>query len=66
MPKDDATLSAASAASAGSVKMRFRNLNDELSPEEVQRLIAETVWMADRPRTWTEWFLWTFCPWTRA
>jgi hypothetical protein len=24
------------------------------------RIIAETMWMADRPRTWYEWFRWTF------
>ena len=34
----------------------FRNLNEELSEEELTKLIAETMWMADRPRTWWEWF----------
>jgi hypothetical protein len=24
------------------------------------KIIAETIWMANRPRTWWEWFSWTF------
>jgi hypothetical protein len=24
------------------------------------KIIAETIWMADRPRTWYEWFSWHF------
>jgi hypothetical protein len=24
------------------------------------KIIAETIWMADRPRTWREWFLMVF------
>jgi hypothetical protein len=41
----------------------FGNLNEELSPEELNKLIAETIWMADRPRTWREWFCLTFGNW---
>lgn len=40
--------------------MEFENLNETLSPEELNKMIAETIWMADRPRTWWEWFSWTF------
>lgn len=38
----------------------FQNLNETLSQDELDKLIAETIWMADRPRTWYEWFRWTF------
>ena len=38
----------------------FQNLNETLSQDELDKLIAETIWMADRPRTWGEWFIWTF------
>lgn len=34
-------------------KWEFREVTDP-------RIIAETIWMADRPRTWWEWFSWTF------
>ena len=40
--------------------MKFTDLNETLSKEELDKLIAETIWMADRPRTWYEWFAWTF------
>jgi hypothetical protein len=36
-------------------KKNFDNLNESLSEEEFKKMIAETVWMADRPRTWWEW-----------
>lgn len=36
--------------------MEFKDLNEELSKEELDKLIAETMFMADRPRTWYEWF----------
>lgn len=38
----------------------FQKLNDILSKEEFAKMWAETVHMADRPRTWYEWFCWTF------
>jgi archaellum biogenesis ATPase FlaH len=38
----------------------FENLNETLSKEELNQMIAETIWMADRPRTWSEWFSWSF------
>ena len=38
----------------------FQNLNETLSQEELDKMIAETIWMADRPRTWYEWFSWLF------
>ena len=41
-------------------KMKCTNLNETLSKEELAKLWAETVYMADRPRTWKEWFCWTF------
>ena len=41
-------------------KMKFTNLNETLSKEEFAKMWAETVYMADRPRTWYEWFAWTF------
>jgi hypothetical protein len=41
-------------------KMKFEDLNETMSEEELAKMIAETVWMADRPRTWYEWFLATF------
>jgi len=34
----------------------FQNLNETLSQEELDKMIAETMWMADRPRTWEEYF----------
>ena len=40
--------------------MTFKSLNDEVSEEELARIIAETMWMADRPRTWWEWLCWQF------
>lgn len=40
--------------------MKFTNLNETLSKEEFAKMWAETVYMADRPRTWKEWFLWHF------
>ena len=39
---------------------KFEDLNETLSKEEFDRMIAETIWMADRPRTWWEWFCWNF------
>lgn len=36
--------------------MEFQNLNEQLSEEELNKMIAETMLMADRPRTWIEWF----------
>jgi len=41
-------------------KIKFTNLNETLSKEEFAKMWAETVYMADRPRTWYEWFTWTF------
>lgn len=38
----------------------FENLNETLSKEEFDKMIAETMWMADRPRTWWEWFSYNF------
>ena len=38
----------------------FEDLNETLSKEELNKMIAETIWMADRPRTWSEWFSWNF------
>jgi hypothetical protein len=40
--------------------MKCTNLNETLSREEFAKIWAETVHMADRPRTWKEWFCWTF------
>lgn len=40
--------------------MKFEDLNETLSDDELHQMIAETIWMADRPRTWYEWFCWTF------
>ena len=34
----------------------FQNLNETLSQDELDKMIAETIWMADRPRTWKEYF----------
>lgn len=34
----------------------FENLNETLSPDDLNKMIVETMWMADRPRTWWEWF----------
>jgi hypothetical protein len=41
-------------------KVEFNDLNQTLSKEELNKVIAETIWMADRPRTWYEWFLGIF------
>ena len=30
------------------------------------RIIAETIWMADRPCTWREWFSLNFFSWLRG
>jgi hypothetical protein len=38
------------------VCQRLKDVREITDP----RLIAETIWMADRPRTWWEWFSWTF------
>lgn len=38
----------------------MKNLNEILEKYELEKIIAETIWMADRPRTWWEWFCWTF------
>jgi hypothetical protein len=43
-------------------QMEFHDCNKEMSPEELNKMIAETIWMADRPRTWWEWFCYTFWP----
>lgn len=40
--------------------MKFENCNETMTKEELDQMIAETIWMADRPRTWWEWFRWTF------
>lgn len=40
--------------------MKCTNLNETLSKKEFAKMWAETVYMADRPRTWYEWFIWTF------
>lgn len=40
--------------------MKVTNLNETLSKEELSKLWAETIYMADRPRTWKEWFMWHF------
>ena len=40
--------------------MKVTNLNETLSKEELAKVWAETIYMADRPRTWCEWFCWTF------
>lgn len=37
-----------------------QNLNETLPKEELAKLWAETIYEADRPRTWKEWFVWTF------
>lgn len=34
----------------------FDDLNKSLSQEELEKMIAETIWMADRQRTWCEYF----------
>lgn len=34
----------------------FENLNKTLSKEDFDKMIAETIYMADRPRTWVEYF----------
>jgi len=34
----------------------FQDLNETLSQDELDKMIAETIWMADRPRTWKEYF----------
>jgi hypothetical protein len=34
----------------------FRDLNQILGQDELDKLIAETIYMADRPRTWKEYF----------
>jgi hypothetical protein len=40
------------------VEFTFHNANEEMTPDELNRMIAETIWMADRPRTWWEWWSW--------
>jgi hypothetical protein len=34
----------------------FQDLNETLSQDELDKMIAETIYMADRPRTWEEYF----------
>lgn len=34
----------------------FENCNETMKEDELNKMIAETMYMADRPRTWTEWF----------
>ena len=34
----------------------FQDLNETLNQDELDKMIAETIWMADRPRTWEEYF----------
>lgn len=34
--------------------MKMKNLNEIMTQDELDQMIAETTWMADRPRTWTE------------
>ena len=35
-------------------------LNETLSRKELDNLWKEDLWIANRPRTWYEWFCWTF------
>jgi hypothetical protein len=45
------------------LKMAGNKICDQLKKvQEItdSKIIAETIWMADRPRTWWEWFSWTF------
>jgi hypothetical protein len=34
----------------------FQDLNETLNQDELDKMIAETIWMADRPRSWKEYF----------
>ena len=34
----------------------FQDLNEALTQDDLDKMIAETIWMADRPRTWKEYF----------
>lgn len=43
--------------------MKFQDANEVMSEEELAKMIAETMLMADRPRTWYEWFISTFFNW---
>lgn len=36
----------------------FQDANEVMSKEELHQMIAETIHMADRPRTWAEWWDW--------
>lgn len=36
--------------------MKFEDSYETMNKEEFDKMIAETIWMADRPRTWWEWF----------
>lgn len=40
--------------------IKVKNCNETMSKEDLDKMIAETIWMSDRPRTWWEWFCWTF------
>ena len=35
-------------------------LNETLSRKELDKLWKEELWIANRPRTWYEWFCWAF------
>lgn len=40
-------------------KMKFEDLN-QTTNKDFDKMIAETVWIVDRPRTWNEWFFGLF------
>jgi len=40
--------------------VKFININETLSKEELAKLWAEIICIADRSRTCKEWFCWTF------
>jgi hypothetical protein len=44
------------------IKKKMNICNELKKVQEITdpKIIAETIWMADRPRTWWEWFSWTF------
>lgn len=42
------------------MKLTVKDLKDEVTERECMRIIAETIWMADRPRTWAEWASYTW------
>lgn len=36
--------------------MKIKNLNETLSQDELDQMIAETIYEAERPRTWIEYY----------